>query len=69
MICQIERCRGNLRITHTYPGKRLKFQRAMCTRCGTVYCLTTQASPAQARGEGAKAHAAREERDTSCGTR
>lgn len=59
MICTKESCGGGLRVTHTYTLDRWKFQRATCLRCGRVHRLTTTAAPVKARGEGAKAHAAR----------
>lgn len=59
MICAEQGCDGHLRVTHTYSVEQQKFQRAVCQRCGTIHCLTTVASPVLARGEGAKANAAR----------
>jgi len=59
MMCSDHSCRGSLRVTHTYTVGQEKFQRATCSECGTVYRLSTTATPVTARGEGAKAHAAR----------
>lgn len=56
MMCA---CGGKIRVTHTYPVGLEKFQRARCPECGTVYRLSTKATPVTVRGEGAKAHAAR----------
>lgn len=51
-----------MRITHTYPVESLKFQRAVCERCGAVYRLDTVAVLARA-GAGARAMAARARKD------
>lgn len=59
MNCAIPNCKGELRISHTYPVASEKFQRAICQECGTVHALNTQASVVTNRGEGAKAQAAR----------
>lgn len=62
MKCQEAGCAGNMRITHTYPVESLKFQRAVCERCGAVYRLDTVAVLARA-GAGARAMAARARKD------
>ncbi len=59
MKCAILECKGELRISHTYPVASEKFQRAICQKCGTVHALNTQATVVTSRGEGAKARAAR----------
>lgn len=65
MICSKKDCGGELRVTHTYTVIAAKFQRAACERCGLVHRLTTTAQPAEARGEGAKAHANRRLREVT----
>jgi hypothetical protein len=59
MKCSEPECSGNLRVSHTYTVVSRKFQRATCTECGSVYRLDIEATLVTARGEGAKAHAAR----------
>lgn len=61
MKCSHKGCSGTLRVTHTYTGLDSKFQRANCPDCGSVYCCETTVTLVTARGEGAKAHAARKE--------
>ena len=59
-MCSEANCGGKLRVTHTYPPyKGQKFQRAVCERCNGIFCVASQATLVRARGEGAKAHAAR----------
>lgn len=64
MKCCEQGCGGNLRITHTYPVKLVKFQRAVCDRCGLVYRLDTVAVPARS-GAGARAMANRAKKDSN----
>jgi len=59
MKCAVPTCDGTLRVSHTFPVESMKFQRAVCTKCGTVHALETQATVVTARGDGAKALAAR----------
>lgn len=59
MRCAISTCEGTLRVSHTYTVESEKFQRAICSKCGTIHALSTQAAPVTARGEGAKAQASR----------
>ena len=57
MMCS--HCEGDLKVTHTYTVKDVRYARAVCDDCGKVHRLDTFVSPVDARGQGAKAHAAR----------
>ena len=59
MNCAVPNCGGTLRISHTYTVGIRKFQRATCSECGSVYRVDIEATLVTARGEGAKAYAAR----------
>lgn len=59
MNCAQVNCRGTLRVTHTYTEASGKWQRAVCSDCGTVHRLDIEATVVTGRGDGAKAHAAR----------
>jgi hypothetical protein len=61
--CSKDECDGKLMVSHTYTVGAQKFQRATCSRCGGVHRLDIQATLVTARGEGAKAHAARAHED------
>lgn len=64
MMCAKQDCDGKLRVTHTYPHQLTKFQRAVCAECGGIHRIASEATLVTARGEGAKAHAARIQRTT-----
>jgi len=66
MNCAVPSCEGELRISHTYPVASEKFQRAICQECGTIHALATQATIVTARGDGAKAQAARARQTSTC---
>jgi hypothetical protein len=57
IICSDKKCRGELRVTHTYAVSDRKYQRATCSACSKVYRLETNAVPVNKRGDGARAHA------------
>lgn len=57
MICAETGCGGRLKVTHTYTMYQWKFQRASCVNCGETYCVTSEASRVERRGDGAKAKA------------
>lgn len=59
MDCTKMNCPGKLRVTHTYTVRSSKYQRAECEACGRVHTLQTVALAVGARGDGAKAKAAR----------
>lgn len=61
-MCAHPDCDGQLRVTHTYTRGSEKFQRAVCSDCGRIHRVASLATLVTARGEGAKAHAARAER-------
>ena len=65
MKCAVPSCDGSLRVSHTFAVESMKFQRAVCSACGTVHALETQATVVTARGDGAKALAARA-RELAC---
>lgn len=65
MKCAVPTCEGTLRVSHTFTIESEKFQRAVCSKCGTVHALETQATVVTARGDGAKARAARA-RELAC---
>jgi hypothetical protein len=67
MKCSVTQCCGSLRVSHTYTVGNRKFQRATCTECGGVHRLNIEATIVSARGEGAKAYAARAKEETQCG--
>lgn len=63
MKCSQKACDGQLDVTHTYTVETVKYQRAVCVRCGTVYRLDTVAVLARP-GAGARAMANRAKKDT-----
>ena len=50
-------CERKLKITHTYPAGKVRFQRAVCVPCGAVFRLDTTLEAVNKRGEGARARA------------
>lgn len=52
-------CRAKLTVTHTYPVKNARFQRAVCPECGMIHKVQSKVTPVRYRGDGAKAAARR----------